>query len=315
MTRRTLWVLLLFAGLGVYALAPWLRLEFFKMLAFTTADATKVLPQPVDRSQERVRYEMKTHVVASGACSKNWCTYEELKGPERDEIRLPRSITFDFPTPLVTGAFTDGSGIALTMWHKDLSAVDLRPRSQRFLGYDDKRQSMWEQEARPEGDARIAAGDTVVRLTFRNFYHSRGSNIMRGIGPLRTAPACDVTDLGQGLYQYRHRPGYNPRDPGTFHLRCTNTHIELSASPTLGDQSAPYLLVLIGGNGKTEMYAVCTYEKSRCVATRLFENWILVVSYDYKLGPDFLPVYQKIMTLVRSSVIARSYPMPAKDSP
>ncbi len=148
-------------------------------------------------------------------------------------------------------------------------------------------------------------GDTWIEVLFRNFYYAPSDRDTRRFVPLWTAPGCDVTDLGGGVYQYRHKPGYDPRYKETFHLRCTNG---VSAVPDNAmHQASAYSLYIVDEKGRIEVSAGCRGPRSQCTALVRFEQWLLSIDFSYKLGVDFPSVYRRLMPLLREGVVARSY--------
>jgi hypothetical protein len=299
-------------GIGVYSCAQWSGEGFRKMLAFTTADTEALRRLSPDPTKPTFRFTLKTNEVYSAACDGNLarCTYDRLTG-EKDTIKLPRSIIYEFPTLLVNGVEKDGSAIHLTLWHKSLDPAFFGGTPvDTLMVLDDK--GLPTQERWKDRQARNMRAETMVHVTLRNDYWSASSTFAKRFDPPPPAPTCDIEDRGNGIVIYRHKQGYEPSrrsDPEVRKLKCKIGFVDLYES-----SNDSYAIFVQNKDKSVELQIYCYQVGTLCNSSSFFENW----GYFYKLNrsveDEFIEIHRRVTSLIKSSIVDRSYPVPSEGS-
>jgi hypothetical protein len=296
-------------GIGLYSCTNWVGNGFNKMLGFTTADTNSLRHLSPDPSKPKFRYTLKTNVVESAFCPQGlaFCTYDRLEG-EKDTIKLPRSITYEFPTLLVNGVEKDGSGIYLSLWPKSFDPAF-------FGGYppdnlmvlDEKRQPT--QERWKDRQIRNIRDDKMVSITLRSFYYAASSRGFRQLSQFPVTTSCDVEDRGNNVFIFRHKQGYNPilrRTPEMEKFTCSNGLIGVSP------ESLDAFILIPLENNNIETIIRCGRIEQLCHSTFIFENWIISYSLDRASDYNLVETHRHVTKFIKSSIIDRSYAIPAE---
>jgi len=296
-------------GIGVYSCAQWSGYEFRKMLAFTTADTEALRRLSPDPTKPTFRFTLKTDVVQSKSCpgGLHFCTYDRLEG-EKDTIKLPRSITYEFPTLLVTGVEKDGSGIYLSLWHRSLDPTfDGETPPGTLMVLDENGQPT--NERWQDRQARNLRNEALVDVTLRKYYYSATSNMARQFGAPPSAPTCDIEERGHGVLVYRHKQGYEAtlrNDPEIKSKQCKIGVVELDYKKN------SYAIYLINNKNQVETQIFCNETSANCNVSYFFENWGFSFSIRKKAENEVIETQKRVTDFIKSRVVARSYSIPAE---
>jgi hypothetical protein len=297
-------------GIGVYGCTQWAGDGFRKMLAFTTADTDALRRLSPDPTKPKFRFTLKTDVVESASCPEGlaFCTYDRLRG-EKDTIKLPRSITYEFPTLLVNGIEKDRSGIYLSLWHKSLDPAFFGGTPvDTLMVLDEKGEPT--PERWKDRQVRNMREEKMVHVTLRSFYYSASSRFFREFDRLPTAPTCDIEDRGNGVFIYRHKPGFVPslrNDPEMQKLMCQNDEVRI-----IGHSIDGYKLYMLDDQKKLKLIISCYDRIGLCDVSSLHENWGYFYKFNRSIENEFLDVHRRVTDLIKSSIVDRSYPIPAE---